>query len=279
MLTHKTPNRANPRTASTDAMRPLGTAAIAALWYATKPEPPKARVVQRFTVEPPPNWIGTQPGYPAISADGRFIAYSQRLAMGGRPELMLRALDSFDGETRVLKGTALGYAPFFSPNGEWIGYSAGHASEMRKVRVSGGAPIVVCKRPRDMTGTWGDDNNIYFGGPATGIHRVDASGGDAQVLTTPDAEKGERGHLVSQVLPGAGALLYTITGNASGAFRTAIRACRQPTGETLRRRDRRPVLDDQRRWIGTWRPRRERPNPRRRQLVRGTEQNRPSRGE
>ena len=188
----------------------LGAATIAALWYASRPEPPRAGVVQRFTVEPPPGWIGTQPGYPAISPDGRFIAYSQRLAMGGRPELMLRPINSFDGATRVLKGTALGYAPFFSPDGEWIGYSASHASEMRKVRVSGGAPIVLCKRPRGMTGTWGDDDNIYFGGPETGIHRIDASGGEAQVLTTLDAGKGEQGHWVSQVLPGAEALLFSI---------------------------------------------------------------------
>ena len=54
----------------------------------------------------------------AISRDGRYLVYV--VERGETRSLKLRALDQF--ESRPIAGTEGAFAPFFSPNGEWIGF-------------------------------------------------------------------------------------------------------------------------------------------------------------
>ncbi len=74
-----------------------------------------------------------------LSPDGRHLV----IAVGESDhELWVRPLDQLEG-TRLAVGAGgdAPYQPFFSPDGEWIGYVT--AQELKKVPVTGGAPITL----------------------------------------------------------------------------------------------------------------------------------------
>src|SRR5262249_45845169 len=63
-------------------------------------------------------------------------------------------------EATPLAGTEDARAPFFSPDGKWVAFFAG--GKLKKVSVTGGAPITLCDAPNPRGGTWGDDDGIVF---------------------------------------------------------------------------------------------------------------------
>jgi len=121
----------------------------------------------------------------ALSPDGKRVAYAA--SRGGSSQLYLRALDSL---ARPLAGTEGAYGPFFSPDGQWIGFFAG--GKLKKVAVNGGAPIIVTDVPQACGGSWANDDNILFTPfQFQGVMEVPASGGTPQVLTNLDIQSGE----------------------------------------------------------------------------------------
>ena len=66
------------------------------------------------------------------------------------------------------------------------------------------------------------DGTIIFAeqAPYFGLWRVSAAGGKPALLTTPNRERGEADHLWPEFLPGANAVLFTIT-PATGAIDNA----------------------------------------------------------
>ena len=58
-----------------------------------------------------------------------------RHILGGEDGLVVRGLDEF--ESRSIAGTTPGLMPFFSPDGQWIGYFG--PGQLKKIPVSGGA--------------------------------------------------------------------------------------------------------------------------------------------
>jgi len=116
----------------------------------------------------------------------------------------------------VVRSLGLGGAiesPFLSPDGEFVAFFAG--PELKKVSLMGGSPITICEaRPPGRSGSWGPDNKIIFSaGYQSGIrlYRVSASGGEPEVLATPDLEKGETWYSQPQILPGGKAVLFSIS--------------------------------------------------------------------
>ena len=144
----------------------------------------------------------------ALSPNGRLLAVAG--TRGGNSLLYLRDLNSFEWES--IQGTEGADGPFFSPDGEWLGFFAN--GELRKVLVSGGPVLTICLTPAVLPGaTWGPDQTIVFtpsrGG---GLYRVSADGGEPQVLTEP-AEDGSRGsHVWPQFLPDGESVLFTVMG-------------------------------------------------------------------
>jgi hypothetical protein len=57
---------------------------------------------------------------------------------------------------------------------------------------------------------WAADGMIFFGRARGGLSRVSASGGTPQAATTLDVEEGELSHTWPKVLPGSGAVLFTV---------------------------------------------------------------------
>jgi hypothetical protein len=85
----------------------------------------------------------------------------------------------------AIPGTENATAPFFSPDGQWIGFFT--ESEIKKVALTGGAPFTVCAVTNGLDGAWTEDDTIVFGivGP-TDLFQVSAQGGIPEALTTRD---------------------------------------------------------------------------------------------
>ena len=177
----------------------------------------------------------------AISADGTRIAYVATI--GGQRQLMVRAIDQI--EAVPLRGITTPRVPFFSPDGKWIGYFDG-ALELNKVSVTGGPPIALCKVSAPPRGaTWGTDDTIIFatGDSTVGLFAVPAGGGAPEVLTRPDAAKGESNHWSPFLLPGGRAVLFTIVG-ASSDSQVAVLDLKNGQHKTLIRGGAHPVYVD-----------------------------------
>ena len=74
----------------------------------------------------------------ALSPDGNRLVYVA--ASGGGLQLYMRALDQ--PAPAPIAGTEGGIGPFFSPDGQWIGFFAG--GKLKKTLLAGGAPITLC---------------------------------------------------------------------------------------------------------------------------------------
>ncbi len=164
----------------------------------------------------------------AISPDGQSLAYCAR-SQGGI-HLYLRRLDQ--RQATKVPGTEGAYDPFFSPDGEWIGYFA--ASNLRKVSIRGGVSLPLAESIESRSGTWVDQQTIvfapHFGSP---LMRLPAEGGRAEAVTTLDVEKRERSHRWPDVIPGGEWVLFTIgTIDSPGGYdASTIEAVSLKTGE------------------------------------------------
>jgi len=150
----------------------------------------------------------------AISADGSQIVY--RSASTGTVRLVARALDEL--EVRPIAGTALARNPFLSPDGRWVGFFVG--DELRKVMTSGGPAITLCKvggAPRGAS--WGEDDVIVFAVADGNLRQVPAGGGDPKTLIEATANEL---HSFPHVLPGAGAVIFTVRTRAGDATRVEV---------------------------------------------------------
>ncbi|MGA7793132.1 MAG: protein kinase [Candidatus Acidiferrales bacterium] len=141
-----------------------------------------------------------------ISPDGTRIVYvSQR-------RLFTRRLDQ--PNATELAGTQGAYAPFFSPDGQWVAFFT--ASNLRKVSVEGGSAITLCNASFDAGGSWGEDGNIIAAlSVSGGLSRIRSSGGTPTPVT--DLQNGEQTHRWPQILPGGKAVLFT-AGITTAAF-------------------------------------------------------------
>ena len=160
----------------------------------------------------------------AISDDGSQIAYVAHRA--GESRIYVRAIG--ESTAREVPGTERADMPFFSPDGQWLGtYSGG---KIKKVPLAGG-PTVTIARTAFKGGTWGADDNIYFGNGAA-LMKVAATGGEPQTITSLDAKRGETDHVFPEVLPGGKALLFTVRNMEQPSFDAAdIAAVTLATGE------------------------------------------------
>ena len=105
-------------------------------------------------------------------------------------------------------GGALGSAPFFSPDGKWLGFWHAPTGTLRKVALSGGAPVKICDAVSGIAGAaWGPDDTIVFAW--FDLFRVPASGGSPTVLLKVDEERGERFFRHPSFLPSGKAILFT----------------------------------------------------------------------
>jgi Tol biopolymer transport system component len=184
--------------------------AVVAVWTGRREASSSRRGATRLVVSVPHDQrlvIGSDAAL-ALSPDGSQIVYSASSPPGSRSRLWLRRLDEFDASP--IPGTEGAVGPFFSPDGQWLGYFAQGA--LAKVFVNGGTPIQVCDVTQVVPGaTWGSDGTIIFTNrPNFGLSRVSADGGTPEPLTTLDFAGGETAHGWPQILPDGTGVLFTI---------------------------------------------------------------------
>jgi serine/threonine protein kinase len=141
----------------------------------------------------------------ALSRDGRRIVYVGADSLSG-DQLWVRDLNSLTG--RPLPGTSGASAPFFSPDGQSVGFFTGNPGDLRVVSINGGPSLTVV---RDSSVPWGGDWDesgfIYFTSNRSVATRVPAGGGVAEAVSTRDSAKGVTEHDWAQALPGGKRLL------------------------------------------------------------------------
>jgi serine/threonine-protein kinase len=159
-----------------------------------------------------------------LSPDGRRIAY-----LAGDPQrLHVRQIGQFEGV--ALNGTEEASQPFFSPDGEWIGFFSGN--QMKKVSIFGGAAMTLAQVQSHRGASWGDDGKIVYAPHVTsGLYRVDAGGGEPEQLTDPETGDNVRSHRWPHVLPGGKAVLFTVQPNGSSFDEAQIEVLDLETGE------------------------------------------------
>jgi serine/threonine-protein kinase len=144
----------------------------------------------------------------ALSPDATHLAYVAR--QGGTQQLYLRAMDSL--EARPIPGTEGGINPFFSPDGQWLGFFAG--GKLKKVAVNGGAALNLVDASQPHGASWGSQGIIAFGQRnSAALVQVPDAGGTPQPLTR--LEKGEVSHRWPEFLPGSNALLFVASASTA----------------------------------------------------------------
>jgi Tol biopolymer transport system component len=173
--------------------------AALALWRPWSADPVEDAVIRRFTMDLPAGSEAAVEFRPAlaISPDGQQVVFAAREA-GGEQRLFSR--DVTDADARPLPGTEGASGPFFSPDGNWIGFFA--FGKLKKIPATGGTPVVLADAPNARGATWThDDQIIYAPSYSKGLHRVSASGGPTEVASVPDPENLEYSHRWPQRLP------------------------------------------------------------------------------
>jgi Tol biopolymer transport system component len=149
----------------------------------------------------------------AISSDGTRLAYVAR--QGGTQQLYVRAMDSL--EAKAIPGTEGAVNPFFSPDGQWLGFFANR--KLMKVSLNGGASLALANAPFDGGADWGSQGTIVFSpSNASAIQQMSDAGGALQPLTR--LGKGDGSHRWPDFLPGSKAVLFT-SGAAGALFGNA----------------------------------------------------------
>jgi eukaryotic-like serine/threonine-protein kinase len=202
----------------------------AAVWVLTRsvePAPPRVSRLQFTPVGAAALSIVDGPRQIAIAGDGSHLAY-----IGNRgTQLFVRALDTLEPAAVF---TRFPRDPFFSPDGQSIGFS--DAGMLKKVAVGGGPaiPITTFDGPTSRGATWGTDDTIIFAttNGATGLQRVSAAGGQPTVLTRPKVDQGEADHAWPEWLPGGRAVLFTILAATGGLDAAQVAVLDLQTGNS-----------------------------------------------
>ena len=184
--------------------RARGHCWLPAIWSATRARPAASRSPMRVMVAlPPATTIALSRGSAlALSPDGKTLVYSA--ISGSRAQLYLRLLER--QEATPIAGTDSAFDPFFSPDGQWIGFFAD--GKLKKVSTSGGTPVTVADAANPRGEAWGPDDTIYFTPRNNaGIWAVPASGGAPREVTK--VTQGELSHRWPQILPGGKAVIFT----------------------------------------------------------------------
>ncbi len=187
----------------------LAVLLVVASWVAWRATQPVERPLVRLDVDLGPDVsLGSPRGTDTIlSPDGSRLVYVSQ----GR--LFTRRLDQ--PTATELAGTQGAYAPFFSPDGQWVAFFS--PGKLQKISVEGGSAITLCDAGNTGGGSWGEDGNIIaaFTNARGVLSRVPAAGGAPTPLT--QLAQGETTHRWPQILPGGKAVLFT-SSTSIGAF-------------------------------------------------------------
>jgi serine/threonine protein kinase len=183
-----TTNPSSPRVLPWAVAALLGVALLVALFALRQASRPSA---QKFTELSlwisPDQQLDTISG-PAvvISPDGSRLAYVIRDRGSNAGKLYVREMDN--RAAMLLGGAGGADVPFFSPDGQWIGFFGD--GKLKKISVRGGAAIALCDATGYRGGTWSEDGTIVFPVQFTSpLYRIPAGGGTPEEATHLDTAR------------------------------------------------------------------------------------------
>jgi len=122
---------------------------------------------------------------------------------------------------RPIPGTEGGVSPFFSSDGESVGFFG--MDGLKKMSLAGGSPITLSSAgPGGRSGSWSEDTIVFAAARESGqgLYRVSASGGETETLAIRDSDSGEIEYSSPRILPGSEAVLFGI--RAADNYHTAV---------------------------------------------------------
>ncbi len=151
----------------------------------------------------------------AVSPDGSRVVY-QGISDANGLRLYQRPLNQQDA--LPIPGTEDARHPFFSPDGEWLGFFSG--ASLLKVRFDGGTPMTVTSGlGMNQGAAWSREGVIVYAlQDGVGLFRVSADGGDPEQITTPDSATGERIHRWPHIMPDGKNLVFAISMAGDGGL-------------------------------------------------------------
>jgi serine/threonine-protein kinase len=184
-------------------------AASAWLWTMSRPQAAATSGALRASVPLAESDPRIEPGGLAISPDGNLLVFAARVNDGQR--LYRRRLDEL--EVKPIAGTDGAMAPFFSSDGNWIGFLV-MGRGIVKMPINGGPQVLVCGCASALHATWGSDGHILFatetGKPGPGLWTVRDNGGSSPEELVHPPGRGALGYISPEVLPGNTVVLFTI---------------------------------------------------------------------
>ncbi|PYO39903.1 MAG: hypothetical protein DMD33_19365 [Gemmatimonadetes bacterium] len=140
----------------------------------------------------------------AIAPKGDAIAFVATTP-GGHQQIWLRDIASVDA--RPLEGTDGAWFPFWSPDGDAIGFFA--SLKLKRIDIHGGAAVILADAPAGRGGTWSGEGIILFSRDGTGpLYRIPAAGGDVTPALALDGSRGERSQRWPSFLPDGKRFVY-----------------------------------------------------------------------
>ena len=155
-----------------------GTLAGTAVWYVSHQSLPQPQVT-RFLFPLPEGqaFVGATPRpVIALSPDGAQMVYA------ANTQLFLRSMSALD--VHAIPGTEHDQGvsdPVFSPDGRSILFYASDDHTIKRIAVTGGASVTICRADAPYGISWGPDG-IVFGQGSKGIMRVSPDGGTPTLL-------------------------------------------------------------------------------------------------
>jgi serine/threonine-protein kinase len=179
-------------------------AVLAAAWWNGPASRQRATELARFTWTLPTG-VGLESA-PAVAPDGRRIAFVGKDAAGSR--MFVRELGEL--EPRAVAGSADAKHPFWSPDGESLGFFAG--GRLLKMAWPDGAPAPIADAAEPRGAAWSRSGAIVFAPDVilSGLSRVRADGGAIEPATILDTAKGDTSHWWPVALPDGVHFLYFV---------------------------------------------------------------------
>jgi Tol biopolymer transport system component len=180
-------------------------AAIAVLGLAQRKAPLPSQPTTRFRMLPAE--AGTIEGYPALSPDGRTLAYVV-LRESGSAVLCVHSFDS--GASRELAGTEEAQEPFFSADGRQLAFFA--KGRLKRFDLATGGVQEICAVADSRGGAWIEGGDIIATvNSASPLVRISPATGEVTPVSTLAVEQGAQSHRFPWPLP-EGRVLFTVTG-------------------------------------------------------------------
>ena len=178
----------------------VGALAATGSWYMSR-RPSAPPTVTRFVFTLPDGQAltGATRRMVAISPDGERMVYSanDRLYLRSMSQLESKPIQGTDGDSRE---------PVFSPDGRSVAFYSVSEETLKRVALTGGAPVMIARVDNPNGLTWGPDS-ILFGVGNKGIMRVSPNGGTPDVLVRVKDDEVADG---PQLLPGGQHVMFTL---------------------------------------------------------------------